>query len=115
MTNPSTIPRGNTAGLWLLGVTLSPGLIAPDTSAEQTFTVNGLHLGDFVDINKPTSQAGLGIVGVRVAAKDTLAINFINATAATITPTASEAYILQVQRADNLNSAATAPVLANPS
>lgn len=73
-------------------VTISPAQVAANTSAEQTFTVAGLTTDDYVQVNKPTAQAGLGIVGVRVSAADTLAITFANFTAAPITPTASQTY-----------------------
>lgn len=72
--------------------TLSPASVAANTSAEQTFTVPGLSITDFVAVNKPTSQAGLALGGVRVSARDTLAITFVNVTASPITPTASEVY-----------------------
>lgn len=62
------------------------------TSAEQTVACTGVEVGDFVSINKPTAQAGLGIVGARVTAKDTIGITFMNTTAGSITPTASEIY-----------------------
>lgn len=89
---------GNVAGEYLLNATLSPAAVAANTSAEQTFTVAGLRVGDFVSINKPTAQAGLGIVGCRVSAASTLAITFGNFTAAAITPTASEVYALSIRR-----------------
>jgi len=73
-------------------VTISPAEVAANTSAEQTFTVSGLTTSDHVTVNKPTAQAGLGIVGARVSAANTLAITFGNFTAAAITPTASETY-----------------------
>ena len=76
----------------ILKATLSPAAVAANTTAEQTFTVSGVQVGDFVDANKPTSQAGLGIVGVRVSAANTLAITFSNNTASPITPTAAETY-----------------------
>ncbi|CAN5949961.1 unnamed protein product [Sphagnum jensenii] len=66
---------------------------AANTTAEQTFTANGLLSTDTVmAINKPTTQAGLGIVGFRVSAANTFAITFINATGSPITPTASQTY-----------------------
>jgi hypothetical protein len=97
MPNPSTISYGNIKAQWVLAITISPSSVAPNTTVEQTFTVNGLLLGDMVDISKPTTQTGLGIV-------NTLAIAFINATAATITPTASEIYYIEVSRPENLTS-----------
>jgi hypothetical protein len=99
---PDTVqmPIGN---IWKLGVfslTLSPTLAAPNTSAEQTFASTGIGLltTDLVVVQKPTAQAGLVLGGSRVSAADTLAITFGNLTAATITPTASQVYLVGVFR-----------------
>lgn len=107
MPGSSDISRGNVANQFLLSVTLSPTSVANATSAEQTFTVPGLLASDLVTVNKPTTQAGLGIVGSRVSAVNTLAITFMNSTAATITPTASQAYLVNVVRSQQ------PPVLPN--
>ncbi|CAB4121127.1 hypothetical protein UFOVP154_30 [uncultured Caudovirales phage] len=88
----TNIPRGSVRGIEILEVTLSPATVATTTSAEQTFTVQGLRLHDFVWVNKPTTQAGLCIVGARVSAADTLAITFANVTSGTLTPTGSQVY-----------------------
>jgi hypothetical protein len=111
MPNPTTVPTGNIVGNWLLSVTLSPAIVTINYTAEQTFTVAGLNLGDFVDVAKPTLQPGLGIVNSRVSALNTLAIAFINATTATITPTANEVYAVSVTRPGNLIAAGTASAL----
>ena len=99
---PDTVqlPTGN---VWKLGVfqlTLSPVSVAVTTTTEQTFAATGIGLltTDMVLVQKPTSQAGLAIAGTRVSAADTLAINFINMSAATITPTAAEVYKVAVFR-----------------
>ncbi len=63
------------------------------TTAEQTVTVSGLEIGDMVYVSKPTAQGGLGIAGVRVSAKDTLAIVFVNPTAGGLTATAEEKWL----------------------
>lgn len=89
---------GADIGFFKLTSALTPALVAANTTAEQTFTVNGLVVGDVVTVNKPTAQAGLGIVGARVSAANTLAITFSNNTAAGITPTAAETYIVGVIR-----------------
>ena len=86
------IPRGQVRGIDLLEVTLSPATVATTTSAEQTFTVQGLLLHDWVYVNKPTNQAGLVIANARVSAANTLAITFANVTSGTLTPTANEVY-----------------------
>lgn len=72
--------------------TLSPVSVAANTTAEQTFTVNGLIANQALIISKPTDQAGLGIAGCRVPANNQLAITFINSTVSAITPTATEPY-----------------------
>lgn len=97
----SDLARGNLQYNTALGVTLSPASVANATSAEQTFAVPGLLTTDIVAVQKPTAQAGLGIVGSRVSANGVLAITFMNATAATITPTASEVYKVLVARLSN--------------
>lgn len=66
--------------------------VATITTAEQTVTVPGLRVGDFVRVEKPTEQAGLGIGNARVSADNTLAIQFINPTAGNVTPTALEVW-----------------------
>lgn len=97
-TNNTSVGFGNTSMDVLLGATLSPALVAINTTVEQTFTITGLQVGDYVTVSKPTAQAGLGIVGARVTAANTLGITFANVTAGTITPTASEVYVLNVVR-----------------
>lgn len=92
------ITNGNVIGHYLVKVTLTPAQVAINTTAEQTFTLNGLKVGDLVNVNKPTAQAGLGIVGARVSAANTLAITFSNNTAGAITPTAAEVYLVDVVR-----------------
>lgn len=67
-------------------VAINPASIAAATSAEQTFTVNGLAVGDIPVVVKPTATAGIGIGNARVSAANTLALTFINATAGAIDP-----------------------------
>lgn len=99
---PDTVqmPTGNLWKVGVFSVTLSPVSVGVTTTTEQTFAATGIGLltSDLVVINKPTAQAGLGIVGTRVSSADTLAITFVNMSAATITPTASEVYKVGVFR-----------------
>lgn len=101
----SMIPFGNVRGMAAVALSLSPVAVAANTVAAQTFTVRGVLPSDFVQISKPTTQAGLGIANVRASAKDTIEIAFINATAASITPTAAETYRLLVFRPDGTPTA----------
>lgn len=74
---------------------LSPTAVAAtpgNTTWEQTFSVPGATVGSFPIVNKPTSQAGLGITNVRVVSAGQVAIQFVNNSSGAITPTANETY-----------------------
>lgn len=73
--------------------TINPAAVAATTSAEQTFSVPGLAVGDIPVVVKPSLTAGVGIGNARVSATDTLAITFVNATAGSVDP-ASESYTI---------------------
>jgi len=88
----SNTPGDTITSIYHLAVTLSPVAVAANTTAEQTFTVTGVAVGDVVYVSKPTAQAGLGIVNVRASAANQIGITFSNNTAGSITPTASEVY-----------------------
>ncbi len=77
----SGIITGNVRAMGIATVTIDPASVATITTAEQTFTVPGLAVGDMVFVNKPSLTAGLGIAGARVSAANTLAITFVNPTA----------------------------------
>ena len=79
--------------------TLDPASVAAATSAEQTFSVPGLRVGDMVQVQKPAASAGVGVVGARVSAANTLAVTFMNATAAPVDP-GSEQYLVFWFRAE---------------
>jgi hypothetical protein len=99
---PSSLPYGNINKLNLVTVVLSPASVAANTTAEQLFTVPGVDaFQDFViDITKPTAQAGLGIVGLRVSGAAQVGVTFSNNTAAPIVPTAAQAYTFAIARRD---------------
>ncbi len=83
-------------GQAVLTVSLTPASVGAATSAEQTFTVSGLAVGDFVSVNGSTGNAS-AIAGARVSAANTLAIRFINPTAGALTPGAGS-YLVYVAR-----------------
>lgn len=97
---------GAGSGAWELPIkkytiTLTPAEVAADTTAEQTFTCTGLVVATdtIIGVSKPTAQAGLGIVGWRVTANNTIGITFSNNTVAGITPTAAQDYTVFAHRA----------------
>lgn len=95
----SNIPRGNVGSVFLVTASINVGSVAANTTAEQTFTVPGLRLGDFVHVAKPSLNAGLGVCNARVSANNTLALTFNNNTAGAIDP-AAETYLICVMRPD---------------
>lgn len=90
---------GNARTIFLLQAALTPVAVNTITAAEQTFTVNGLLVGDFVLAQKPTAQAGVSLTHARVSAANTLALTYVNPTVGNVTPTA-ETYLLMVIRQD---------------
>lgn len=75
---------GGSFGASVVDLVIDPASVATITTAQQTFTLAGLKVTDFVVATKPTLTAGLGVAGARVSAVDTLAITFVNPTAAAI-------------------------------
>ena len=90
-----------------ISATLTPAAVAASTIVEQTFTVPGVPSGLVaIQANKPTTQAGLGLLGARVVSNNTVALTFINTTAGTLTPTAGQTYtfaaLSPIQAASNV-------------
>lgn len=96
---PTSIAALALSDLLFVRVALTPAIVNANTTAEQTFAVSGIPAGNWMAVvNKPTTQAGLGIVGCRVSAVDQIAITFSNNTAGGITPTAGETYNVLLAR-----------------
>lgn len=79
--------------------TLTPATVATITTADVTLTSANVNADDVViGAQKPTLQAGLGVVASRVSAANALKITYVNPTAGTLTPTASEDYQITMFR-----------------
>ncbi len=90
---------------------LTPVKVEGSTGAEQTFTITGLKTTDqILSVSKPTVQTGLFVANARVSAVDTLALQFVNATTASITPTAGETYTIVGLRPERI----TYPTIVSP-
>jgi glyoxylate carboligase len=94
---PMQYAIGNIVNEFILGIPLTPVSVAANTTVEQSFVVNGILPGDFIEVNKPSLQAGLGIINTR-AATNALLIGFANTTASPIVPTAGEVYQVCISR-----------------
>lgn len=82
----------------MASVTLDPASVAANTTAEQTFALTGLSTQDIVVVNKPSHSTGLGIVGCRVSAADTLAITYGNFSGAPIDPPSEDYFVVAIRR-----------------
>jgi hypothetical protein len=91
-----TLRVGSVTPRFVATLTLSPAAVGTGpVVAAQDFTVAGLKTDMLIHIqSQATEQAGLGIVGARVSAANTLTVNFLNTTTAPITPTAASTYFV---------------------
>lgn len=72
-------------------VTVDAPSVAANTTGIKSVTVAGLDVNDIVYVNKPSHEAGLGIVNCRVSAASTMEITYMNTTGSAINE-ASESY-----------------------
>lgn len=98
---PDTVqmPVGN---LWKVGrfaISLTPSAVATVTAPVQTFSATGIGLltTDTVVVTPPGTTAGVAQAAAYVSAADTLAIQFVNPTAGSLTPPAGT-YLVTVFR-----------------
>lgn len=99
------------------------GTITAVTSAtvlEKTFAGlgTGIQPGDVIlAVSKPAAQAGLGLAGWRVdtSTADTFYVSYVNPTAGSITPTASEVYLVTVARFNSSTSSTPGTLTSLPS
>lgn len=85
----TTIARGNTFAEKIFTTTITPAQVAQNATAEQTFTVLGMQVGDYLNIQSVAAQTSGIIVGnVRVTALNTVSIQFANVTGSAATPVA---------------------------
>lgn len=100
MPGKSTSVIGNIVLSQLVQPVITPVAVLTVATAEQTFTVGGLQVGDFINYQLIAPLvAGLSVIGMRVTAANTLGITFVNTTGGSLTPTANN-YIINVDRFD---------------
>ena len=102
-------------GVGQVVATLSPAAVPGPAIVEQQFSVTGVRVGQLAMVNKASAQAGLDIVGCRVVSNNVLGISFMNTTAASITPTASESYTINTMAGlDAINNEVNALMTLSP-
>lgn len=97
----STTP-GNVAGISIVTTAVDLGSVAANTSEEETATVTGVKVGDFVLCMDSALSAGQVIGQARVSAADTVTLQVINTTAGAI-DAASRTMTFLVIRQDGAN------------
>ena len=78
------IISSNILGLKILQATVDLGSVAANTSEEETFTLSGVQVGDFVVVQKEDLEAGIILGSARVEAADTVTVEVINATGSAV-------------------------------
>lgn len=118
--NQTVISQANANGMLINinSATTSPGGTSANstTAVVSTLTGAGILSSDHVLVNKVTNtQAGLGIINARAGVTaDTVVIDWVNLTAAALTPTASESYLVAALRGV-ANSVTLTPSALSPS
>jgi hypothetical protein len=100
----STLSRGNILNEVLLSVTLTPTSVAANTTATQTFALPGILTTDYLSAIAPLTSAQIAnilVVGAFVSAANVVAIQFMNTSAAAVTPV-SGGYGINVIRPENV-------------
>ncbi len=85
----TTIPRGNVLAQKIFAITITPAQVLANITNVQTFTVQGLAVGDYINCASAAAQtAGIIVANSRVSGTNTLEIQFGNLTGGTLTPVA---------------------------
>jgi hypothetical protein len=102
MPSSTTLARGNVQLEAILQISVTPpATMAANTTVESTYSVPGICVGDFIEINKPSHTTGLSIGNVRASAANQIAIQWVNSTTGTISNTPNELYLIVVSRFDS--------------
>lgn len=83
---PTINANGNIQSSFILSITITPAATGATTTLEQTFTVNGLQIGDILTVSPQFAITTLvTLENARVSANNTLALAFNNSTAGSLT------------------------------
>lgn len=94
---PNIVAESLTRGEAVIAVSFSAASVGAATAAEQTVTVSGVAVGDFVSVNPPANTKATAVASARVTAANTVGITFVNPTAGALTPDAGT-YLIRVVR-----------------
>lgn len=96
------IIMGNIKSLRLVNATVNLGSVAANTSEEETFTLTGVKVGDFISVQKEDLEAGIILGSARCETDGTVTVEVINATGSAVDAASATMKVL-VARAENVN------------
>ena len=74
------IIKGNIQSINYVTATVDLGSVAANTSEEETFTLTGVRVGDFISVQKENLTAGIILGSARCETNDVVTVEVINAT-----------------------------------
>lgn len=77
--------------------------VAANATANQTFTIPGVLVGDLIGWNQQGTIAGLSVDNIFVSASNVVTFFWSNATVGAINGSANQAFVISVCRAENAN------------
>jgi len=95
------IIMGNAASINVVQVTWDIPSVAANTSEEETFTLAGVKVGDFVSVSKADLDAGIVFGSARVTAANTIGVQIVNATAGAVNAAAETVQVLVIRPEGN--------------
>lgn len=98
-----TVTTGNILGAAVVSVSIAPVATAQNATVEQSFTVPGVRVGDFVEATAPGVTSGIALSQSRVTAVNTVAIAFTNATSGSLTAPVG-AYQFMILRPETISA-----------
>jgi|ERR1700752_4257118 len=100
MPGGSRYAQGNVILEMVLGFTATPPSQSANTEQVLTYTVPGVQVNDFVEINQLNHISNLGISNIWVSAANTISIQWFNPTASGATGVSTN-FLLTVTRYEN--------------
>ena len=88
------IISSNILGMKIINATVDLGSVAANTSEEETFTLSGVKIGDFVIVQSDDLEAGIILGSARVEAADTVTVEVINTTGSAVDAASSTMKVL---------------------
>lgn len=98
---------GNIASINFVQATVDLGSVAANTSEEETFTLTGVKVGDFISVQKENLTAGIILGSARVETENTVTVEVINTTASAVDASSATMRVLVIRPEGSLSTLPT--------